>query len=291
MIEFLGPGGWDEITRSAVACLRPARVAVAYYSDINGTMLPLQPGSKLVVDASPHTVSTGGTSPRALLKQIQNGVKVYSLKNLHSKIYLFDKCVFVGSPNVSPNSRSRLFESSIKSSHLSLMNSCHQYIESICLSRLKREDVEQLQDIYRPPVGIRHTGQSDGRNETLIMELTLEMGANRITQVQPPTPVWDHFLLAVGRAKRPTHLALKNSRSLNARSVRRLIVTHDHNLTVEIPEAILPRPAILCMTRVGLARYEYAIWRPQDTAYHTFRRLLDTRSNPMQGRGRRWIIL
>ena len=220
MIELVGPDVWNEITQSAVACRRPARVAVAYYSDPNETMLPLRPGSKMVVDASFHTVSTGGTSPRALLRQINNGVEIYSLENLHSKIYLFDHCVFVGSPNVSTNSKIRLFESSVKSNHSGLMASCHKYIDSICLDRLSSEDVEQLQSIYRPPTGNRRTTPSGNRNRILVMELTREMGTNRITQVQPPIPVWEHFLLPAGQVRRLTHLTLKNTRSPNIRSVR-----------------------------------------------------------------------
>jgi hypothetical protein len=49
--EFVSNGVWKAITSAAKRTRKPALVAVAYFAQGAGKLLPLQPNSRLVVDA------------------------------------------------------------------------------------------------------------------------------------------------------------------------------------------------------------------------------------------------
>ncbi len=134
----------------------------------------------------------------------------------------------------------------------------------------------------RPQQGARRlTGRQ------LVMELTMEQGEGRITQVQPPRPVWEgYFQVDVNR---PGSLSLREDRR-GARYRERPVVHHHHNWTIELPEADVPRPALVRFRRTGARTYVYKVLTPGDSGYGAFSRLLETASNPLRrGRGRRWL--
>jgi len=137
---------------------------------------------------------------------------------------------------------------------------------------------------------VRRRSQPVGLNgQYLVMELTMEQGPGRMTQVQPPRPVWKAYF----------HVNLENPGNLNLRLERpgsryqmRSVVRHHHNWTVEIPEANAPRPAIVRFRRTGARRYVYRVLRPVEIDYAAAERLLQTASNPLRtGGGRRWIVV
>ena len=124
--------------------------------------------------------------------------------------------------------------------------------------------------------------------DQLIMELTMEQGPGRETQVQPPINVWVRFF-EIDFAQLPT-LRLKN-RQQKAPTEVRPVVEHDHNWTVEVVGAVLPRPAIVRFARTANNRYDYWIYRPGEAPYAHCRWILDTFANPYRKKGRKWMII
>ena len=121
------------------------------------------------------------------------------------------------------------------------------------------------------------------------MDLTQEQGGGRESQVQPPSQVWEQFFgVRVDATARPTY-RLQN---VNAHSdpEQRKVVGHDHNLTLEIADARLPRPAILRMRRTGHNAFTYWVYRPPSQAYRHCDWLLKNIGQQASG-GRRWLIV
>ncbi len=127
------------------------------------------------------------------------------------------------------------------------------------------------------------------RGAGLLMELTLEQGVGRETQVQPPKPAWEGYFHV--DLRKPGRVSLRRQASREAYRSRP-IVRHHHNWTIELPGAEMPRPALVRFRRTGPRQYVYRVVRPNDVAYRGLRRLLDAAHNPHRrgGRGRKWLV-
>ena len=123
----------------------------------------------------------------------------------------------------------------------------------------------------------------------LIMDLTLEQGGGRETQVQPPLDVWAHYFAL--RFNELPEYTLINRLDPTGQAVRRPVVEHDHNWTVEIDAASIPRPAILRLLHTGTDRYDYWVYRPIDPEFGHCDWMLENFENPIRGKGRRWLIV
>lgn len=128
--------------------------------------------------------------------------------------------------------------------------------------------------------------------KTLIMDLTLEQGGTRITQVQPPKNVWANYFeidleADEGDIPKITIQDQKNGGEIEHRDV----VSHDHNWTIEVGDAGPPRPAILRMLHAGDNYYHYWVYRPGDAEFQHLDWLLDAAPNPQRIRGRRWLTI
>ena len=127
--------------------------------------------------------------------------------------------------------------------------------------------------------------------DQLIMDLTMEQGPGRETQVQPSINIWiRYFDLDFARLPR---LTLTNRRVRRAAPEARPVVEHDHNWTVEISGAHVSRPAILHMRRGDRRgrRYDYWIYGQGEPEYEHCDWMLRTFPNPFRERGRRWLIV
>jgi len=123
----------------------------------------------------------------------------------------------------------------------------------------------------------------------LIMDLTHEQGGGRESQVQPPSEVWEQFFgVRVSATLRPA-FRLQN-RKKGSEPEQRKVVKHHHNLTLEIGDAKLPRPAILRMRRTGHNAFDYWIYRPPSRDYQHCDWLLSNVSDK-EFTDRRWIII
>ena len=123
---------------------------------------------------------------------------------------------------------------------------------------------------------------------TLIMELTLEQGGGREKQVQPPINVWAHYF-EIDFEALPTFV-LQDRKHPSSGLEHRPVVGHDHNWTVEIGDAGLPRPAILYLERTGVNSFDYWVYRPGDFEFDHVEWLLIRIHNPYRTTGRRWMM-
>ena len=166
-------------------------------------------------------------------------------------------------------------------------------IRDRCYTKLSRQDLADLEKFYKPPKrrNPKKRDPSKRNYSTLLMQLTKEQGGNRMSQVQPPKPVWEHFFgLAVGRGRLP-NLELLNESATPAITTTRQVVSHDHNYTIEINGAEAPRPAILRIRRLGKNRYSYSVLRPPSSEYFNAITLLQNTHNPLRHSGRLWMLL
>jgi hypothetical protein len=121
------------------------------------------------------------------------------------------------------------------------------------------------------------------------MDLTQEQGGGRESQVQPPAEVWEQFFgVRVDATNRPTY-RLQNM-STPSDPEQRKVVRHHHNLTLEIADARLPRPAILRMRHTGHNAFDYWVYRPSSKIYRHCDWLLANLGQQASG-GRRWVII
>lgn len=156
---------WPAITEAADNTKSPAYVAVAYFGAGASKLLPLNKGSRLVVDASERSIKSGQTSPAELLKLHRKGVKVYSVENLHAKVFVFGRTAFVGSANVSKNSKEVLFEAVIRTSDVAAVRSARHLVKTLCLQQYTPKLLTELIDHYHPPV-VPPRGAGDDSGES-----------------------------------------------------------------------------------------------------------------------------
>lgn len=283
---------WKEITIAAAKCRNPAHVAVAYFGAKGDKLLPIPKGSSLVVDATLPTVATGSTCPASLQRLGKAGVDIYSAQYLHAKVYAFDGVAFIGSANASNRSEDMLIEAILRVDNETAISSARAFVKSICLTRLSAADLSELAQHYRPPqYSTPVPSPTQIKFSTLVMELTNEQGEGRMTQVQPPKAVWEHYFgIKVGREKLPTFTLLNESADPMIET-RRDVVKHHHNYTIEIAGAESPRPAILKMRRVARNIYSYSVHRPMHDTFVILQSLLETMPNPLRNSGRLWILI
>jgi phosphatidylserine/phosphatidylglycerophosphate/cardiolipin synthase-like enzyme len=149
--HLLTAGIWKLITAAAKTARKPSYVAVAYFGQGASKLLPLRANSRLVVDASDNAVKSGQTHPADLKRLQGRGVVIYSVANLHAKIYVFDSTAFVGSANVSNNSAGTLIESMIRTTDHGIVHSAKSFVDGLCLDELSPGTLDRLQKIYRRP--------------------------------------------------------------------------------------------------------------------------------------------
>ncbi|MGA8613638.1 MAG: phospholipase D family protein [Xanthobacteraceae bacterium] len=180
--ELITDGIWETVTSEAKKARNPAYVAVAYFGQGASKLLPLPPHSRLVVDASDRTVSSGQTSPTDLKKMQQRGTVIYSVPNLHAKIYAFDQTVIIGSANASNHSAHNLIEAGLRTAERAVIRASRNFVRSMCLVEVTPKTLDRLQKIYRPP----KLGGSNRRS--LTRRITPELPPLRLMQVEVEDP-------------------------------------------------------------------------------------------------------
>src|SRR3990170_3851068 len=86
---------WPTLTAAAKKSSGPSDGAVAYFGSSGSTLLPLSEGSRLVVDASDQAIKCGQPNPHELAKMLKKGVRVFSVPNLHAKIFVFGRSAYI----------------------------------------------------------------------------------------------------------------------------------------------------------------------------------------------------
>jgi len=118
----------------------------------------------------------------------------------------------------------------------------------------------------------------------LIMELT---GESRVTQVQPPLGVWLNFFKFDSSA--PTPITLRNAQT--GEQIERPVVRHDHNWTIEIPDAACGRPAIIRFREDGPNLYSYWIYKDGESDFAVYSTMLERYTDASWVRGRHFLTL
>lgn len=150
-VTFLSENIWHEITAATKGRRGTAFIAVPYFGKAGRSLLPLRAGDTLVVNASEAAVKSGQTYPRALRRLLDDGVRLYTLANLHAKIYVLGATAFIGSANASSNSRDELEEAVVRVRDRALVRQAREHIQSLCTQPLLRRDLVRLAGQYRPP--------------------------------------------------------------------------------------------------------------------------------------------
>jgi hypothetical protein len=113
--------------------------------------LPLKRGSRLVVDASLRVVRSGLTDPKVLLQLKRKGVEIYSREGLHAKVFVFSRCAFVGSTNLSHRSAGSLIEALVEVSDGALVSQLRRFVDGLRLVEMSEDWLKELVREYRPP--------------------------------------------------------------------------------------------------------------------------------------------
>ena len=102
--HFHGPDPWPHIARAARTA-GPRYAAIAYLGESAPDLLPLTSRDTLVVNASRNALRSHATSPDALQKFLDRGVRVVSHDTLHAKVIATGSTAVIGSANASTNSQ------------------------------------------------------------------------------------------------------------------------------------------------------------------------------------------
>lgn len=149
--RFISEDLWTTLTAAAKKNKRICHVAVAYFGQGGSKRLPLYPGSYLVVDASESTVKSGLTCPDELIELQKRGVKIFSVPNLHAKIYVIGRSAFIGSANVSGHSANTLVEALLCTTDPKAVSGARQFVIDSSIQEYGPEMLKELSKIYRPP--------------------------------------------------------------------------------------------------------------------------------------------
>lgn len=129
-----------------------SHVAVAWWGSGMAKLLPLKAGSVLVVRADRATMEQGQTNPYELEKLVKKGVRVFPLRNLHAKVFVFVKSAVIGSMNVSTNSwEGGILEAGVEVSGAAVNVARRQVLAWALDKALDLQDLKELKSHYRPP--------------------------------------------------------------------------------------------------------------------------------------------
>lgn len=151
-MQLLAGEVWGEITKLASAASH-REVAVAFLGKDAQKQLPLGSGDVLVVNMSTHSLKLGLTNPYTIARYLAKGVKVFSVENLHAKVFVFDETVIIGSANASPNSKNNMVEAAIVTRSKQAGKQAREFIESLCLAPVTPQQAADAQKIFVPGKG------------------------------------------------------------------------------------------------------------------------------------------
>lgn len=142
---------WQVITKAIKKAPGQCCVAVAYFGQSGSKLLPLKAGSTLVVNLSEAAVRAGQTNPGEIAKLLKRGVRVYSVNNLHAKVFVTPSRVIIGSSNVSKNSANSLIEAALCSPDRKMIKTCRTFVTSLCGEAVSLGYVKKLKKLWKPP--------------------------------------------------------------------------------------------------------------------------------------------
>lgn len=150
MLKFLSADIWKNISQLTKKSAKN-KVAVAYFGKGASEQLPLKKDDILVIAMGLDNVRCGQVSPYEVEKLFNKGVKIYTVTNLHSKVYLFDNAAIVGSANASSFSQTHLIESGILTNDKKTLREIEKFILDRCIEKVEKDYIELCKANYSPP--------------------------------------------------------------------------------------------------------------------------------------------
>ena len=128
MLRVRASGLWKELKKLSSQAKSRRLAAVAYFTSEKN--VKFKKNDVLIVDASDEVVASGGTSAKLLSSLYERGVKLYSVRGLHAKVYLFDQTAVIGSANLTGNSMN-LIEAAVVTDRPDAVAGASYLIESL----------------------------------------------------------------------------------------------------------------------------------------------------------------
>jgi hypothetical protein len=82
---------------------------------------------------------------------LKRGVTIYSVPNLHAKVFVVGSAAYIGSTNVSGRSESHLVEAAIRTTESGAVQAARKFVQRHCLHELTPNVLKRLAKVYRPP--------------------------------------------------------------------------------------------------------------------------------------------
>jgi PLD-like domain len=147
MIKLLTDDLWSTLSKRS----KKTKVAVAYFDTGASKQLRSKKGDSLIVAMALGNVISGQTNPFEIEKLVKKGVQVFNLPNLHSKVFIFDDTVIVGSSNVSTRSKSYFIETAISTDDVAVLKDSNLFIKANSIERIEQDYIEVCKPKYNPP--------------------------------------------------------------------------------------------------------------------------------------------
>ncbi len=128
----------------------------------------------LVLNISEEAVRSGHVCPKDVLTLLRHGVKVHSVANLHAKVFVAGRTVFVGSTNASRTSADTLIEAVVQTTDANLVRQTVEFVKYLGGDPVREEYARQLLPLWQPPQGRtnRPAKVPPQRSRTWIVQLT-----------------------------------------------------------------------------------------------------------------------
>lgn len=176
---------WRALTATARRARGRSSIAVAYLGAGASRLLPLKAGSRLVVDASEPAVKAGQTNPNELRRFVRRQVRVYSVPNLHAKVFVLGREAFIGSANVSTHSATALVEAIVRTTEPKVVGAAKRFVRDMCVHELGPEAIKRLSKLYRPPRFLRRGAP---RRQVFPRAADPELPRLQLAQLKPDDP-------------------------------------------------------------------------------------------------------
>lgn len=215
MIRLVSNDIWTTIQKLSRKSKR-TKIAVAYFGTGATKQLKLKTGDTLVVAMGLNNVKSGQVNPFEIEILLDKGVKIYNLSNLHSKIYLFDNKVIVGSANVSTNSANTLIETGILTDDRQTIKEANKFITENCVERVERDYIEICKKNYNPP---KFFGTSKKRKTT--KKQTFKGELSRLWVISTtPTPWKESDYETTDKDRQKFEKKIKNKRTFEVDEIK-----------------------------------------------------------------------
>lgn len=150
MVQFLeNKLLWNKL-RQLSSKAKNSFIAVAYLGTGATKTIRLKAGDTLVTSMNLLTLQAGLINPYEIEKYLKAGVNIYTRDDLHSKIYVFDTKVVVGSANLSKSSEDCLLEAGILTDDMKTVNKAKTFIKNNCQIKVDEAYLKWAFKNYRP---------------------------------------------------------------------------------------------------------------------------------------------